>query len=332
MTSTVLILGGRGRFGLATALAFHAAGWRVLVHTRPGAAVPAHVPRGIEWLPIALQDSQALVRAAQGAQVVVHALNPTAYTVGAWRAEVLPMTESALTIARALGATLMMPGNVYNFGSDMPPSLTESTPQRASSAKGQVRVAMEQRVRDSGVPSVVIRAGDFFGSGVNSWLDLFVAKDLKKARITYPGPRDVPTAWAYLPDLARSFVAVAERRAQLAAFEVLHFKGYSLTGSDWKTALDVIFREQGLIKPTGQLKFGSVPWWAMRLGAWAVPMWASVLEMRYLWNTPHELDNQKLVALAGPEPHTPFAVALRQSLQALGLLNSPIASVKLQST
>ena len=330
MTSTVLILGGRGRFGLAAAQAFSAAGWQVLAQMRPGASVPPEAPKSIEWLGLAIDDTPGLVRAAQGAQVVIHALNPSVYTVRAWQAEVLPMADAALNVARALQATLMVPGNVYNFGSGMPAVLTETTPQQATSAKGKIRMAMEQHLRQSGVRTVVIRAGDFFGSGVNSWLDLFVAKDVKKARITYPGPADVPTAWAYLPDLARSFVAVAQRRAQWQPFEVLHFKGYSLTGAQWQKALEVIAQEQGWIKPGGSLKFAGVPWWAMRLGARAVPMWASVLEMRYLWNTPHVLDNQKLVALTGPEPHTPLDMALRQSLLALGLLNGPEASSNLQ--
>ena len=329
MTSTVLILGGRGRFGLAAAQAFDAAGWRVLAQMRPGATVPPEASKNIEWLGLALADTQGLASAARGANVVVHALNPRAYTVRAWQAEVLPMADAALEVARALQATLMVPGNVYNFGSDMPPLLAEATPQRATSAKGRIRVLMEQRLQNSGVRCIVIRAGDFFGSGVNSWLDLFVAKDLKKARITYPGPAHVPTAWAYLPDLARSFVAVAERRAQLPAFDVLHFKGYSLTGAQWQAALELIAHAQGWLKPGGRLTFASVPWWAMRLGAWVVPMWASVLEMRYLWNTPHALDNTKLVALIGAEPHTPLDVALQQSLRALGMLNLPCAPAAL---
>ena len=41
----------------------------------------------------------ALVQAAQGATVVVHALNP-AYTNTAWQSQVLPMTEAALAITR----------------------------------------------------------------------------------------------------------------------------------------------------------------------------------------------------------------------------------------
>ena len=80
---TVLILGARGRLGLAAARAFAQAGWQVLAQVRPashgaaGTALPA-IP-GVWWMPVAVHETAALAAQAQGAQVVVHALNP-AYT------------------------------------------------------------------------------------------------------------------------------------------------------------------------------------------------------------------------------------------------------------
>ena len=43
-------------------------------------------------------------------------------------------------------------------------------------------------------------------------------------------------------------------------------------------------------------------------------------EMRYLWQVPLRLDNRKLVALLGREPHTPLDQAIRTSLVALGCI------------
>jgi nucleoside-diphosphate-sugar epimerase len=323
MQSTVVILGARGRFGWATAMAFRAAGWRVLGQTRPGAALPgAALQAGIERLGINLNDTAALARASRGASVVVHALNPSAYTFKAWRNEVLPMTDAAIDLARALDATLMVPGNVYNFGAQMPAVLRENTPQRAETVKGQIRIAMEERLQGSGQKAVVIRAGDFFGSGKGSWFDMFVAKNLKSGRVTYPGQLDVPTAWAYLPDLARTFVAVAERRDSLPQFEQLHFGGYSLTGQNWLDALTPIARAQAWLKPVGVLKVNRLPWAVIRLASPLVPTWASLMEMRYLWDTPHALANDQLTALIGAEPKTAFDIAVMQSLVDLGLMTT----------
>ena len=332
MQPSVLVLGARGRFGLAAALAFRNAGWRVFAQTRPAAATPmAAAHSGIEWLGVDLQDAPALARASLGAMVVVHALNPSAYTFKAWRAEVAPMTAAAIALARALDATLMVPGNVYNFGAGMPAKLREDTPQRAQTTKGQIRIAMEAQLRDSGVQAVVIRAGDFFGSGTHSWLDIFIAKHVKAGRLTYPGHLDVPTAWAYLPDLARCFVAVAERRAQLPRFERLHFAGYSLTGQHWLDALNPIARQQGWVKPGGKLQFKRAPWGIIRLASPFVPTWASLMEMRYLWDTPHALVNDRLTALIGVEPHTQFDLAVHHSLMGLGMLPTPAVGASSQT-
>lgn len=317
--NTVLILGARGRFGLSAARAFAEAGWRVLGQMRSGAQTPKAA--GIEWLGIDLDNTKALAQAAQGTSVVVHALNP-AYTNTAWQTQVLPMTEAAIAVTRALGATLMVPGNVYNFGADMPEQLRENTPQLARTLKGQIRITMEQRLQHSGVPSIVIRAGDFFGSGSGTWFDTAMVKDIQKGKFTYPGAPGVSRAWAYLPDLARTFVAVAQRRAQLPAFEVLHFAGHRITGQRWLDVLSPLAQAQGWVKPGVALKLSPLPWPIIRIGALIVPTWKALLEMRYLWQTPHALANDKLTALVGAEPHTPLAQAAQAALVDLGLLSA----------
>ena len=317
MQNTVLILGARGRFGLATARAFADAGWRVIGQTRPGVQEPDAA--SIEWVGMDLNNTQAVVRAAQGATVVVHALNP-AYTNQAWQSQVVPMLDAAIGIARTLGATLMVPGNVYNFGTAMPAVLNEDTPQLAGTVKGQVRIAMEAKLRASGVRAVVIRAGDFFGSGKGTWFDTAMVTDIRKGVFTYPGAPGVSRAWAYLPDLARTFVAVAQRRNALTPYEVFHFAGHQITGQRWTEVLTAQARTQGWIKPEGSLKIKNLPWAVIRLGAMLVPTWSALLEMRYLWEVPHALTNAKLAALIGPEPHTPLELAVEAALVDLGLM------------
>ncbi len=314
---TVLILGARGRFGLAAAKAFADAGWRVLGQTRVGADVPSDV--SVQWLKLDLHNTQALAQAAQGAAVVVHALNP-AYTNKAWQAQVLPMTDAAIGLARALDATLMVPGNIYNFGHTMPVLLREGTPQTAKTIKGQVRIAMEQRLQQSGVRCIVLRAGDFFGGGRGTWFDTAMVKDIRKGVFTYPGGKDVSRAWAYLPDLARAFVAVAEKRATLPTFEVLHFAGHRITGQRWLDVLTPVARAQGWIKAKATLRFSSLPWAIIRVGALLLPTWDALLEMRYVWQVPHALANDKLCALIGEEPYTNLAQAAQLALTDLGLL------------
>jgi nucleoside-diphosphate-sugar epimerase len=335
-SSSVLILGGRGRFGLAACRAFAQAGWKVYAQIRPGGNGPAIA--GVHWLAAEPGDTATLAMAARDADVVVQGLSPV-YTHKAWRADVPRLTQAAIDISRELGASLMLPASVYNFGEAMPPVLYEDTPQSPSTLKGRIRLASEQRIReateDGHMKAVVIRGGDFFGSSTGSWLDMVMAKELRSGKFTYPGALNVPTTWAYLPDMARSFVKVAEQRSRLPAFETLHFAGYRLTGQDWVDAVAPIAREQGWLKADGRLRTSSVSWTLMRAAALVVPTVAALCEMRYLWRTPYALANARLVSLIGDEPHTPFPQALRSALAGLGMLDAgpagtPQASLSLR--
>ena len=49
--------------------------------------------------------------------------------------------------------------------------------------------------------------------------------------------------------------------------------------------------------------------------------------MRYLWRTPVGMDNAKLVAFLGREPHTPLEEAVEAALEGMGCLASaPLAA------
>lgn len=241
------------------------------------------------------------------------------------------MMDATIAVARALGATVMMPGNVYNYGASMPPVVTEDTPQLPDTVKGHLRTALEAHLMRSGARAIVVRAGDFFGAGTGTWLDKGMLNGIRKGRLTYPGHRHVATAWAYLPDLARTFVAIAERRAQLAAFEVFHFAGHSLSGQQWLDVIEPLARRQSWLRAGAELKFSRLPWPVIRLGALFNPTWAALAEMRHLWDTPHALSNSKLKAFIGEEPHTPLPAAVEATLTELGFIepqNGPFSGAK----
>lgn len=319
----MLILRARGRLGLAAAHAFAEAGWLVLAQVRPTASVQA-LPAitGVRWLLMDVHDTASLTARAQDAQVVVHALNPR-YTHKAWREQVPALMDAAIAVTRELRATLMLPGNVYNFGERMPPVLREDTPQAATGLKGRVRRELELRLaavtRDGRMRGVVLRAGDFFGSGNGSWLDQSIAKKLSQGCVTWPGPLDVTTPWAYLPDLARAFVRVAEQRHGLAAFDCLHFAGHAVTAQPWLNSLTAFAAERGWLPAGGSLRVSRLNWTLVRMAGLVMPTLASLASMRYLWHTPYRLDNTRLKALIGQEPHTPFDQAACQALAAMDL-------------
>jgi len=158
MTSTVLILGAAGRIGQVLASAFAEAGWDVRAQARkPLPSALAGHPR-VQPIRCDATDVAALATAAQGATAVVNALNPP-YTE--WDRLALPLADAALAAARASGALLMLPGNVYNFGRELPPLLTAATPERGDTPKARIRIELEARLAAAGAADY---AGDRSGA------------------------------------------------------------------------------------------------------------------------------------------------------------------------
>lgn len=319
MTHTVLIVGANGRFGSVATQAFYAAGWKVLTQTR---RPPLSQLAGVRAVQASLDDVDALAREAASAQVVVYAVNPP-YT--RWAAEALPLARRAMDVAQRLNACFMLPGNVYNFGASMPPLLREETPQQALTRKGRIRIDMEAelqtRAGNAGLRSVVLRAGDFYGAGTGSWLDLVVTKNLRQGKLVYPGPLNVPHAWAYLPDLAQAFVALAGKAAQgqlPIAFSRFHFAGHMLTGAECLASVERAATALGL-QPRGGFQRGGMPWGLIRVGGLVWPQWRELAEMAYLWTVPHALSGKALNDCVGVLPSTSVDTAFRDSLVALGV-------------
>ena len=304
-----LVLGANGRLGGAAVQAFAAAGWRVLAQAR---RAPAALPVGAVHVALDVADSAGLAAAAAGARVVVYALNPL-YT--RWQTDALPLMRQGLAVAQRLGATFMLPGNVYNFGARMPALLSERTPQQPTTRKGRIRMQMElelQAAARQGQRCIVIRAGDFFGSGTGSWMDLVIAKSLRQGKLVYPGPLNLAHAWAYLPDLARAFVAAASSDA-LPAYADLPFAGHTVTGAQLLDAIERAAASLG-VAPARGFKRGKLPWFVLKVAGLVWPMWREVAEMSYLWQVPHALDGTTLARAVHLPAATPLDTAVREAL------------------
>jgi nucleoside-diphosphate-sugar epimerase len=319
MKAKALIVGATGGVGSETARALINHGWTVRAFSRdPDKAARRFAWIGpVEWVKGDAMNPADVVAAARDASVVVHAVNPPGYRN--WEGLQLPMLESSIAAAKAAGARLVLPGTVYNFGPDAFPVVAESAPQNPRTRKGRIRKAMEARLEAAsreGVRVLIVRAGDFFGPHAgNSWFSQGLVKPGKPLRaVTYPGKRAVGHAWAYLPDLAETIVRLLERQSDLGVFERFHFGGHWFErGVDMAEAT----RRAGGVPAAPIRRF---PWFAVYLAAPFVETLREMIEMRYLWSTAVQLDNRKLVAFLGEEPHTPLDQALRETLGGLGCL------------
>ena len=285
MPKTALILGPSGKTGSHAARALQSAGWTIRRFNR---------------------DTDDMTRSAQGADIIVNGLNPPSYHN--WTQIIPAITRQVIAAAKSSGATVFIPGNVYHFGANGG-EWSETTPPNPCSRKGQIRLDMERAYRDSGVPTVILRAGNMIDPDHNGDVfSLVLLRAIRAGKITAPGDPDTIQPYAYMPDWARALQMLADSRDRLARFEDIPFPGHAFTLNQLKSTL-----ETELNRP---LKLSRFPWWAMRLAA---PVWElarELTEMRYLWDTPHTLSGTRLNTLLPGFVASPMAEVMRAGLPA----------------
>ena len=316
---TALVLGATGGIGGAVARGLARDGWRVRALTRDAHAARAaqRGPERLDWIEGDAMARADVTAAAEGAEVLVHAVSPPGYR--RWDELVLPMVDNTIAAARAAGgARVVLPGTVYNHDPAAAPVIDEATPQGATTRKGRIRVELERRLDRAapGVPSLVLRAGDFFGPGARaSWFSQAMVKPGRPvARVTSLAP-GVPHAYAYLPDLAEAFVRLIDGHERLRPVERAQFPGHwDASGHEM---LDAIRRVVGREVPER-----AFPWWLMRLLAPFGGFAREAVEIEPVWRHPMRLDGARLTALLGEVPHTPLDEAVRRTLEGLGALGT----------
>ncbi len=263
-----LVLGAGGNFGGAAAAALAAAGWQV-----------ARYQRGTD-----------MAAAAAGTELIVNGLNPPNYH--AWAQLIPEITTSVLAAGKACGATILVPGNVYVFGTQ-PGPWGAGTPHRPVARKGKIRAEMEARYREAGErgqKTIILRAGDFVAAtNPGTIMNILMLKGIAKGKLTALGAPAAPHAWADLSDLGRGVAALADQLPTLPAFNDIGFAGLTFSAND--LAAEAARRLQ---RPVTLKQF---PWWALRLAA---PVWElgrELGEMRYLYDTPHSIDGSDFARL-----------------------------------
>lgn len=315
---TALVLGAGGGIGGELARQLRDRGWSV---RGMGRTVAAGRRDGIDWIRGDALDPVAVAAAARGCAAIAHAVNPPGYR--RWNELVLPMLDNTLAAAGAEGATVLLPGTVYNYGPDVPVLAAEDAPQNPVGRKGTLRVEMEARLHalaDAGKGrALVVRAGDYFGpSPGGSWFSQAMLRPGRPVRrILFPGREGIGHQWGYLPDVARTMAMLLERAEHLEPFSRFHMGGHwDADGTAMVAAIRrVVARREGR-----EPRVTGFPWWAASALAPFNESLREMREVRRYWREPLRLDNSRLLGLLGFEPHTPLDEAVEATLVGLGCL------------
>lgn len=267
---------GAGQVGAGVARAMSEAGHRVRVVRRSSAPVD-----GAEVVSGDARDPAFVLRATEGADVIFHCMNPSAYTGAAWEEEFPQLGEALIGAARAHGAKLVCLDNLYAYGEAERRS--EDSPLLATGRKGRVRIDWDLRLRsEPGLRWAAGRAGDFFGPGTadQSLFSAAAVAGLGEGRSMWlVGDADAVHAFGYVPDVVRGLVALATSDAE----------GVWLLPATHVTPRELVSRLAAELGSKAGAR--TLPPWAVRALAPVVPIFRELKETLYQWDRPFLVDD-----------------------------------------
>ncbi len=294
------VIVGAGPVGSATAQLLADAGHQVRLVTRSGSG-PDHA--GIERVRADATDVEELVRLATGAEVLYNCANPEYHR---WLTDWPPLAAAFLAAAERTGAVLVAMSNLYGYGPVDHP-MVESDPFLATTVKGPVRARMWEDMAAAHaagrIRATEARASDFYGPGVTgSHLgDQMVPPVLKGKTARVIGNPDTRHSWTYVPDVARTLVAIgADEAAWGRAWHVP-----TNPAATQRSMLEAIAAAAGAPSPT----IKPLPMWFLKAAGLASPQIKGLVEMAYQFEADFVLDSSAATAAFGIEP-TPLDEAI----------------------
>jgi len=313
LSAPTLILGGTGGFGRAMAQELLRRGQpaRCLVRDLTRASTLLGEDPNLELIQGDVQDSNAVVRAAEGCHAIIHAIN---YPYPKWVPHMARATAHVIAAARASSTTILFPGNVYGLGPQCSAPLTEDAPNQPAGHKGALRVTLEDSLlhatEEGSVRVIVLRAGDYFGPTVrNGLVDPIFGNAAEGKPMRALGDLEVAHQWVFVPDLARAALEFLAIEESLKAFEVFNYPGY--VASPEREFLSQIAEQAG--KPG--LAIRVLPWSALKLAAMFDGTVRELMELRYLFDQAVILEGSKLRRTLPGFKETPIAEAIRATLE-----------------
>jgi nucleoside-diphosphate-sugar epimerase len=290
MNAELSLVLGAGQVGPMVAEKLLAAGQRVRIGRRQ--AVPSRV-EGVDNVAIDVRDAASVARAAEGATVVYHCVNPLYHQ---WPEMLLPMTRGIVEGTARAGARLVVLDNLYMYGDTR--HMSEQSPMAPVSKKGALRVQAAELMLDAdargAVPVAIGRAADFFGPHTPLSMvfgEPFFQRVLAGKSALFCGDPDMPHSYSYTPDVAAGLVALGQAAARGV---------WMLPVQPAESTRAVLARFERALGRTVDLTL--VPAWVLRAAGLFWPTGAEIAEMTYQWRQPYVLDDARFRARFGIYP------------------------------
>jgi len=195
---------GAGPVGRETARLLGEEGHDVVLTSR---SVGSNALRNVRAIQADATNASELSRICRGADAIFMCAMATYHR---WPTDFFPIIDGTVGAAEAVGAKLVVLGNLYGYGENAESPLRSDLSLDPTSKKGTARTIMWQRAVRANVPAIEIRSSDYLGHGAISYFSLVALPSIIEGKPTaFIGDLDATHAWTFTKDVASTLVAAA---------------------------------------------------------------------------------------------------------------------------
>jgi nucleoside-diphosphate-sugar epimerase len=271
---------------------------------------PRPQPGKTETMAADLARLDDTVKAVAGSRIVFLVVG-LKYDVRLWRALWPPIMRNAIEASKRAKAKLLFFDNVYMYGKVDGP-MTEETPFRPSSKKGEVRAQIATMLLDEikagTLTAMIARAADFYGPHVRTGIPnvLVFDKFAKGATASWLANDSTKHSFSFTRDAARSLVLLAENANAWNQTWHVPTMHDPMTGQQF---IELAAKDFG-----AEPKYRVLAPWMVRLAGWFDTTIGNLHEMLYQYESDYIFDSTKFNKAFGFRP-TSYVEGIRMCAQ-----------------
>lgn len=245
-------------------------------------------------------------QAAKGVDVIFHAVS---FPYPVWNVTHMSCIEIIIRVAKTEQTKIALVDNIYAYGAQHQTEVTEDVAKEPHTKKGKIRLAMENALKASDVPSLIVHMPDLYGPHAENTLLYETFKNvIQHKSANFIGNTRVAREYIYTFDGAKAMVELAFR-------DNTYNQNWNIPAIHPITGEEIV---QILREETGYKKSIRVVSKTMiRFIGIFQPFMKEMVEMMYLTETPVILSGKKYESEIGPVPKTPYREGIKETIATL---------------
>ncbi|MCM3764500.1 SDR family NAD(P)-dependent oxidoreductase [Neobacillus niacini] len=300
-----LVLGASGGIGYALVRELAGRGLEVVAFSRGKEKLHAlyHEESKVTIFPGDALVEKDVVEASEGVDVIFHAVS---FPYPEWEEKHPLCIEIVIRAAKKHQAKVALVDNIYAYGRQSHVEANEETKKEPHTKKGKIRLAMENRLKGSGVPSLIVHLPDVYGPNAeNTILHETLKNVVQHKTANFVGGLKIAREFIFTFDAAKAMVELASR-------EDTYNQNWNIPSAHPITGekiIEILRKEAGYTK-----SIRTVSKTMIRFMGIFQPFMRELVEMMYLTENPVILSGKKYEAKIGPVPRTPYSKGIQKTL------------------